>query len=207
MAIHYHPVDQVIEMGSTTTCKRCGKTWNNQDDSPAPQCVPAPDEKENEDLALGSTTAPPGRLPGDPPKRMPGPPVMVPGIDKPGVRYADNNPKTRMGALKIPLHLVPPSARYYMAMAFEDGERKYGPFNWRDEGVSTSVYIDALDRHRDAFWDGEDLARDSKVHHLGHIMACCAIILDAMECGTLNDDRPTPGPATKLQERYLEIKK
>ena len=118
----------------------------------------------------------------------------------------DNNPKTRMGALKVPLHLVPPSARHYLAMAFENGAKKYNPFNWRDEPVSATVYIAAAGRHIDDYLDGGELAEDSLVHHLAHAMACCAIILDAMECGTLNDDRPTKGPAAKLQARYLESK-
>ena len=54
--------------------------------------------------------------------------------------YPDGNPKTAQGALKVPLHLVPPSAMHYLALAFRDGATKYGPYNWRDKGVSASVY-------------------------------------------------------------------
>ena len=70
----------------------------------------------------------------------------------------DTNPKTRMGALKIPLHLVPPSAMHALAIAFEDGARKYGAFHFRDSAVSSSTYYAALLRHVSAWFDGEDVA-------------------------------------------------
>lgn len=128
--------------------------------------------------------------------------------DDPTVRvpagYPDNNPKTAIGVTKVPLHLVPPSAKHYLALAFKDGAAKYGPYNWRDNKVSCSVYVGAAQRHLDAFWDGEDLSRDAKVHHLGHVMACCAIILDAMSIEMLNDDRPTKGATPDLQEAFAK---
>lgn len=123
-----------------------------------------------------------------------------------GVSYPDDNPKTSIGVTKVPLHLVPPAATHFTALAFADGAKKYGPYNWRDKTVSTSVYYAAAKRHLDAFWDGEDLSSDAKVHHLGHVMACCAIMLDAMTIGKLNDDRPTKGAASKLQEEYSNKK-
>lgn len=122
-------------------------------------------------------------------------------------KYPDDNPKTSIGASKVPLHLVPPAVAHHAAMAFEDGARKYGAYNWRDKTVSTSVYIGAAKRHLDAFWDGQDESSDAHVHHLGHVIACCGIILDAMAIGKLNDDRPTAGAAGALQEEYNNKKK
>ena len=116
--------------------------------------------------------------------------------------YPDGNPKTAMGALKVPLHLVPPSATHFTALAFKDGAAKYGPYNWREKGVSASVYYAAAKRHMDAWWDGEDVSPDALVHHLGHVMACCAIVLDAMTIGKLNDDRPPAGAASRLQQEF-----
>lgn len=118
--------------------------------------------------------------------------------------YPDNNPKTAIGATKVPLHLVPPVAQHFMAQAFADGAKKYGPYNWRDKTVSSSVYYGAAKRHLDAWWDGENLSHDAQVHHLGHVMACMAILLDAMTINRLNDDRPTPGAAGGLQRMYSE---
>lgn len=118
--------------------------------------------------------------------------------------YPDDNPKTAVGASKVPLHLVPPAASHYTALAFKDGATKYGPYNWREHTVSASVYYGAARRHLDAWWDGEDVSRDALVHHLGHVMACCAILLDAMSIGKLNDDRPTPGAAPDLQAEFAQ---
>jgi len=103
--------------------------------------------------------------------------------------YPDGNPKTSVGMTKPPLRAIPPVAILHLGKAMDNGERKYARFNWRDNAVTTSVYYDAMLRHLLAFWDGEDQAEDSGCHHLGHVMACCAILLDAAENGTLNDDR------------------
>lgn len=124
--------------------------------------------------------------------------------DKRAKSYPDNNPKTAIGATKVPLHLVPPSAKHFLAEALANGAAKYGPYNWRDAAISVSVYKAAAERHMDAFWDGEDLASDSGVHHVAHAMACCALILDALSIGKLHDDRPTHGASPQLQREYAE---
>ena len=115
----------------------------------------------------------------------------------------DNNPKTRAGgANKVPLHLVPATAVAHMARAVGDGGTKYQPYNWRAEPISASVYYGAARRHIDAWWEGEDHARDSGVHHLAHAMACLAMILDTMERpGCLNDNRPPASDYTGLLDR------
>ena len=118
------------------------------------------------------------------------------------VGYPDNNPKTAIGVTKVPLHLVPPSAKHFLALALADGASKYGAYNWRDHAISVSVYKAAAERHMDAFWDGEDVAPDSGIHHIAHAMACMALILDAHTIGKLNDDRPAKGASPELQKEY-----
>lgn len=115
----------------------------------------------------------------------------------------DNNPKTRVGgASKVPLHLVPSTAIAHMAMGFADGGLKYQPYNWRAEPISSSVYYGAARRHMDAWWEGEDIAGDSKVHHLAHAMCCLAMILDTMDRpGCLNDNRPPASDYAGLLDR------
>lgn len=70
-----------------------------------------------------------------------------------------------------------------------DGEIKYGHRNWRDKKVVARIYIDAATRHLQAWAEGEEIAPDSGVHHLGHARACLGILLDAQETGNLIDDR------------------
>lgn len=110
----------------------------------------------------------------------------------------DTNPKSRYGIAKPPMHLVPPSAKIYMAMGFKDGAAKYGPYNWRENEVAASVYVGALHRHIDAWWDREEYAPDSGYHHLAHGLSSMGILVDAMELGNLVDDRPLQGSAARL---------
>lgn len=114
----------------------------------------------------------------------------------------DTNPKTRFGATKPPLALIPATALIHCAMAFKDGASKYGPYNWREKAVSAMTYLNAIDRHSKQFLDGEDYDTDSLVHHLGHTMACCAIILDAIAVDNLIDDRPPKAPTADLIRRF-----
>jgi len=51
--------------------------------------------------------------------------------------------------------------------------------------VKRSVYLSAMKRHIGRILDGEDIDPESLAHHLGHVMANCAIILDAARHGTL----------------------
>ena len=118
--------------------------------------------------------------------------------------YPDNNPKTAVGAKKIPLEVVPPSAVHALAEAFADGAKKYGPYNWREKTISSSVYYGAALRHLCAWWDGEDYASDSGVHHLYHALACIAMVIDGDSVGKLNDNRPPKGAASAFQKRWVE---
>ena len=96
------------------------------------------------------------------------------------------DPKAAHGALKAPLWLNPPAAEEAMAFALQLGITKgYGHNNWRKAKVKRSVYLSAMKRHIGRILDGEDIDPESGAHHLGHVMANCAIILDAARHGTL----------------------
>lgn len=106
------------------------------------------------------------------------------------------DPKRVAGSRKPGTWNVPDVATFHMAQAMDDGARKYGRFNWRrGSGVNLSVYINAMQRHLSAFKEGEDFASDSGVHHLAHLMASAAILLDAGAHGKLIDDRGPPSRA------------
>lgn len=111
------------------------------------------------------------------------------------------NPKARYGAQKPDLSLIPPVALHHMALAFEEGARKYGAFNWRENAVEMRTYLAAAMRHLCDVLDGTERASDSDVLNLGHTMACCAIAIDAMEQGNLIDNRPPAGKSAEVLER------
>lgn len=110
-----------------------------------------------------------------------------------------NNPKDLLGIKKVSLTKFPMVGLVHGAHAMMYGASKYGPYNWRDKAVIASIYIDATLRHLAAWFDEkEEIAADSGVHHLGHVLANMAILLDAMETGNLIDDRPHSGKAASV---------
>lgn len=114
----------------------------------------------------------------------------------------DTNPKTHVGLTKPSMRGIPSAALVHLGRVMEDGIRKYGHFNWREHAVSASVYEDAIWRHLLAWRDGEDNAQDSGAPHLAHVMACCAILLDAQANGKLNDNRGPKGNAPDLIAKF-----
>ena len=110
-----------------------------------------------------------------------------------GVKVTSINPKDLIGAKKLSMTVLPDVAVAHGNHAMQDGARKYGPYNWRSKNVGATTYINAAKRHIAQWFDGQRIATDSGVHHLGHAMACLAIILDAEASGNLIDDRPENG--------------
>ena len=124
---------------------------------------------------------------------MPATPANPGGAVEVPATPADVNPKDRVGATKAPLTLLPSVAVLHGSHAMSNGAAKYGAYNWRGHPVIASIYLDACLRHVHAWHDGEERADDSGVHHLGHALACLAILLDAQATGNLVDDRPEGG--------------
>ena len=119
-------------------------------------------------------------------------------MSKPELTSDETNPKDALGIKKPPISLIPSAGLLHEAMAMKNGATKYGPFNFREKKVQALIYADAAMRHLLAWIDGEEVAEDSGVHHLGHARACLSILLDAQECGNLIDNRPSKGSAPRL---------
>lgn len=111
----------------------------------------------------------------------------------------DTNPKDLLSSTRVPLWLLSPIAKAAWALAQLAGLIKYGAWNWRIAGVRTSVYLSAAQRHLDAYLSGEEYDPVDGTHHLGNVMACAAIMLDAKAAGKLIDDRP---PSVSLRSMY-----
>lgn len=99
------------------------------------------------------------------------------------------NPKDSLGTKKVPMSKVCPIAIAHESLAMLDGEIKYGARNWREKDVIASIYVDAILRHVMAWFEGQETAEDSGIHHLGHARAGLGILLDAQAHGNLKDDR------------------
>ncbi len=89
------------------------------------------------------------------------------------LRYDLYSPKALRGTVKI--------------LTF--GAEKYGDRNW-EAGFPWSRCYAALQRHLQAWWDGEDLDKESGESHLSHA-ACCLMFLQHFEHTYRDgDDRP-----------------
>jgi hypothetical protein len=114
----------------------------------------------------------------------------------------DNNKKTAAALGKPKLSSVPPVALYAMGAGMDNGADKYGRFNYRESSVTASVFYDALQRHLTAWYNGEDHAEDSGLHHLAHLLAGGAIVLDAISEGNFVDDRSYAKEPGKLEGMF-----
>ena len=102
----------------------------------------------------------------------------------------DSNPKDRVAAGRLDLSLFPDTAVAYGALAMTEGDAKYGGYNYRVAGVRASVYVAAARRHLAKWFNGERCDSRTGVPHLASVLGCVGILVDAIECGKLNDDRP-----------------
>lgn len=117
------------------------------------------------------------------------------------------NPKDLLGVKKVSITKLPAVALAHAAHAMMNGAEKYGPYNWRAKEVKASIYVDAALRHLYDWFEGQETATDSGVHHLGHAIACMAILLDAQETGNLIDDRPVCGQPNLFDEVLTRLNK
>ena len=112
------------------------------------------------------------------------------------------NPKDGIGITKVPLHLVSGIVKAYQAVAHYLGNVKYGAWNWRKGGARASVYMAALNRHMDRWWDGEEFDRDG-TWHLANALCCINILIEAKELGVLVDDRPPS--SGRMDQVYAQV--
>ena len=106
------------------------------------------------------------------------------------MKKKDTNPKDRVASSRLDLSLFPSTARAYGALAMTEGDLKYGGYNYRIAGVKASIYYAAANRHLDKWFNGEWADQKTGVPHLASALACIGVLIDAIECNKLNDDRP-----------------
>jgi len=104
----------------------------------------------------------------------------------------DTNPKDRVATSRLDLSLFPDTAVAYGALAMSEGDAKYGGYNYRIAGVRASVYYAACRRHLGRWFNGQWVDKKTGIPNLASALACIAILIDAVECNKLNDDRPPP---------------
>jgi hypothetical protein len=106
----------------------------------------------------------------------------------------ETNPKDAVGMSKAPLSVIPTPAMHAIGLAMMEGARKYGRHNYRRAGIRYSVYYDAVMRHMNQWWEGEDIDGDSGLPHPIKAAACLVILYDALIRENGTDDRPPKSP-------------
>ena len=103
------------------------------------------------------------------------------------------NPKKAAGAVKAPMHTLPTLALIQMANVMAGGAFKYGFHNFRESQIDAQTYVGAINRHFLKWQDGVNFDEESGQHELAHVMACCAILIDAHFTNNMIDNRSKTG--------------
>jgi hypothetical protein len=124
-----------------------------------------------------------------------------------GAKHEDapsGDPKQSAGSNKVSLWHIPKVVIAEASEAMRVGAKKYGAFNWLDQPMRASTYIDAIDRHMAEWIGGRDQDHETKLSPLAHVIASCTILMVQQMLGKLIDDRPKELPSfTEQQERLL----
>lgn len=94
------------------------------------------------------------------------------------------------------LQLVPPELIFAAGNGVTHGAKKYAPGNWaKGDGFEWSRLYGGLQRHVNAFWNGEDIDPDSGNHHLDHAACMLGFLIAHVKRGIGKDDRVDIGVA------------
>lgn len=110
----------------------------------------------------------------------------------------ESNPKDSVGIRKVPYSTLPQEVIAEAGLGMLEGALKYGRHNYRVIGVRASVYYDAIMRHINAWWEGEDVDPESGLNHITKLLTSAIVIRDAMINENWVDDRPP-----KLKDSWI----
>lgn len=116
------------------------------------------------------------------------------------------NPKEIAGSKKPSTWSVMPRwVTLAVGRVMSVGAAKYGAFNYRESNISASVYQDAMERHLQLWFDGEDDDPETGVSHLASVIASCSLLMDAQMTGKLHDDRQKTGFVRKYLDQLQDL--
>jgi hypothetical protein len=114
----------------------------------------------------------------------------------------------RFNSGKMPVSLVPASYTAYCTAGLAYGALKYAEHNWRRGDKWTKVY-ESMQRHLDAFREGEDIDAESGLPHLALAGCNLAFLTEFYDKGLGTDDRfryPNQPADQRLPGRVLEFR-
>lgn len=100
-------------------------------------------------------------------------------------------PLRKFDSAKTRYDLIPPGALKEIADVLTYGATKYSAHNWA-AGTEWSRYYNALRRHLEDWWGGEDDDPETNYKHLAHAGCCLLFLLAYAQEGGGTDDRRKP---------------
>lgn len=108
---------------------------------------------------------------------------------------------------KVRYELLPPDALEEITQVFTFGATKYTDWNWA-KGLTALRLFGALCRHVMAWRRGESFDKESGLHHLAHVAACCMMLVEQQHRIDL-DDRfqmpKMPSMETDIRDRTEDV--
>lgn len=101
--------------------------------------------------------------------------------------------------------LIPVEALAQVARLYGNGAKKYKAHNWR-QGYEWSKSYAALQRHANAFWQGEDIDPEMGLPHLAAVVFHALALMTFMDEFPEFDDRFI-GPLNKTEASLADLRK
>ena len=93
---------------------------------------------------------------------------IITELPKGEVRITDPNTGGEKGTKPARFGLIPSEALWQLAELYGKGSNKYSDHNWR-KGYKWSLSYDALMRHANLFWQGEEIDDETKCPHMASV--------------------------------------
>lgn len=119
------------------------------------------------------------------------------------VRITNEKTGGQKGSKDAKYHLIPAGPLKELAELYGVGAKKYAPRNW-ELGYDWSLSYDALQRHANQFWAGEDKDEETGKSHLASVIFHAMALMQFAEEHPELDDRPTTKNLTAktMEEAY-----
>lgn len=117
------------------------------------------------------------------------------GVDQPPYQVERGKDLTTGGEKELKeerYSLIPPGPLRELARVYGRGAKKYSERNW-EKSYPWSWSYDALLRHAQAFWGGEDVDPETGLYHLAQVAWHAFALLEWQRTHPEKDDRPRPG--------------
>lgn len=117
------------------------------------------------------------------------------------VRMTNATTGAQKGAKDAKYNLIPVGALEELAKLYGFGSKKYAPRNW-ERGYEFSLSYDALQRHANQWWGGENIDSETQLSHLASVAWHAFTLFTLLQTHPELDDRPSKQENERLVDVY-----